>query len=68
MGQEDMLRVLKENGGWMPTKEISERSGISYVNTQMALCRLFRSGEVERKGKMGNKGFQWRTKEKAGKL
>lgn len=52
MSQGDILKVLKKKKGkWLTIREISEIVKVNRSNTNSALNKLFKSGDVDRKMK-----------------
>jgi len=49
MSQDDVLKVLKKNKGWMITGEIADILDMSRSNVNRALRLLFKEGVVMRK-------------------
>ena len=65
MGQEEALKILRENGGWMTASEIYRASDNSRSSNEEALRKLYRHGEVLKKQEKidGRRINVWKTKE-----
>ena len=49
MGQAEVERILRDNGGWLLSKEIAKKARISLGSVQASLQRMIKYGEVEKK-------------------
>lgn len=49
MGMKEVLDVLKEDGGWMNSKEITDKLNVNYSSVRQSLVRLFKTGEIMKK-------------------
>lgn len=65
MGQEEVLKILRENGGWMTALEVSEKSEACRAASEEALRKLYLHGEVFKKFKIINRRAinVWKTKD-----
>lgn len=66
LGQRDVELVLRKSGEWMSTKEIWEKTDLSFNSIFSSLKKLFEVGEIEKKvinGKgQGYKSNLWKIK------
>jgi len=66
MGQDDIMKVLKKNRGWMLSGEIAVMTGVARDNTNRSLRKLYKEGVVMRKDiptRRGAKGYLWKYKQ-----
>lgn len=59
MGQGDILKALKKNGGWMTTNELEKATGSNNSSLNRCLSKLRRTGEVLYKSIYGNRSDKY---------
>jgi len=65
MSQDEVLKILKRNKGWMITGEIADMMDISRANVNKSLRLLFKEGVVMRKEVLTrrSRSYLWKYKD-----
>ncbi len=65
MGQAEVLKILKENGGWMTSLEVCAKSQACRAAAEEALRKVFNHNEVLKKQEKinGRRVNVWKTKD-----
>ena len=65
MNQDEVLKILKRNKGWMITGEIADMMDISRANVNKSLRLLFKEGVVMRKEVLTrrSRSYLWKYKD-----
>ena len=51
MSQQDAMKVLEKNKGWMTSKEIARKTGVGHNTTSANLSKLFKGREIHKRRK-----------------